>query len=112
MKPAYIRDTVIYGVTDRIPNIKFKNNMEKVYVLVCDSITRGEQETDVNTFSSKAKAHSEMKKRYDAELKDWESWCDSECLETEESENSMSIWETGNYHENHIEWTIYEQKVL
>lgn len=29
MKPAYIKDTVIYGVTDKIPNIKFKKKYEK-----------------------------------------------------------------------------------
>lgn len=92
--------------------IKFKNNMEKVYVLVCDSMTRGEQEINVKTFSSKAKAEAEMEKCYDAELNDWKSWCDNECLETQKGKNSLGIWETGNYHENHIEWTIYEQKVL
>lgn len=112
MKPAYIRDTVIYGVTDKIPNIKFKNNMKKVYVLICDSATRGEQVTDVKTFSTKAKAQAEMKKCFEAELNDWKSWCDEKWLETEESKNSMAIWETGNYNENHIEWTIYEQEVL
>ena len=54
MKPAYIRDTVIYGVTDRIPNIKFKKSMKKVYVLFCDSVIVGGHKTDVKTFSMNA----------------------------------------------------------
>lgn len=86
--------------------------MKKVYVLVCDNTIRGERETDVKTFSTKAKAQSEMKKCFEVELNDWKSWCDEKWLETEESKNSMAIWETGNYIENHIEWTIYEQEVL
>ena len=112
MRPAYIRDTVIYGVTDRIPNIKFKNNMKKVYVLVRDCMTRGEQTTDLKTFSSKEKARKVMNEQYQAELSDWKSWCEENFIETEETENSKSIWETGEYHENHTEWTIYEQEVL
>lgn len=84
---------------------------KKVYVLVCDSMTRGEQATDVKTFSTKAKAQAEMEKCFEAELTNWKSWCGEEWL-TEESKNSMAIWETGEYHENHIAWTIYEQEVL
>ena len=67
MKPAYIPDTVIYGVTDKIPNIKFKKSMKKkkVYVLVCDSTSRGEQEITLNTFDSKEKAVQKMNIQFD-----------------------------------------------
>ena len=113
MKPAYIRDTVIYGVTDKIPNIKFKNNMKKVYVLVFDSACNGTQETKVKTFGSKAKAKAEMKKCYNAELTDWKfTFDDDELFEAETGKESCSIWEKGRYNENHVDWTIYEQEVL
>lgn len=113
MKPAYIRDTVIYGVTDKIPNIKFKDNMKKVYVLVFDNVCRGEQEIKVKTFSTKAKAQAEMKKCYAAELTDWKfAFEDDELFEVETSKDSCSIWEEGRYNENRVDWVIYEQNVL
>lgn len=85
---------------------------KKVFVLVTDSMVRGEQEISVKTFDTKQKAEKEMKARYLAEINDWNSWCDEHCIEVEETENSRSIWESGEYHENHIEFTIHEQEVL
>lgn len=113
MKPAYIRDTVIYGVTDKIPNIKFKKSMKKVYVLVFDSVCRGTQEIKVKTFNSKAKAKAEMKKCYNAELTDWKfTFEDDELFEAETGKEACSIWEKGRYNENRVDWVIYEQEVL
>ena len=86
--------------------------MTKVFVLVTDSMTHGEQEIKVKVFASKAKAHSEMEKCFETELNDWKSWCDERFIEVEETENSRSIWEMGEYHENHIEFIIHEQEVL
>lgn len=115
MKPAYIPDTVIYGVTDKIPNIKFKKSMKKkkVYVLVCDSTSRGEQEITLNTFDSKEKAVQKMNTQFDSELADWKSWCDEDSLKVENnSKNGMCIYEDGYYCQNHITWEIHEQEVL
>jgi hypothetical protein len=113
MKPAYIPDTVIYGVTDKIPNIKFKKSMKKVYVLVFDSVCRGEQEINVKTFGTKTKARAEMKKCYAAELTDWKfTFEDDEFFEVETGKESCSIWEKGEYCQNHVSWTIHEQEVL
>ena len=85
---------------------------QKVYVLVTDSMTRGEQSIELMTFDSKEKAKSMMNKKFQIELNDWNSWCDKHCIEVEETENSRSIWESGEYHENHIEFVIHEQDVL
>ena len=85
---------------------------QKVFVLVIDSMSRGEQEIEVKTFGTKEKAEKEMKAKYLAEINDWNSWCDEHCIQVEETENSRSIWESGEYHENHIVLEIHEQVVL
>ena len=84
---------------------------KKVFVLMRDSMTRGEQAIDLQTFDTKAKAEKTMKDLFVAELNDWKSWCDEDFIEAEESENSRSIYEIGNYHENHYELSIHEQVV-
>lgn len=86
--------------------------MKKVYVLICDSATSGVNATDVKTFSTKAKAQAEMKKCFEAELNDWKSWCSEHLLLVDVRKTSMTIWESCNYDENHVDWTIYEQEVL
>lgn len=86
---------------------------KKVYVLVCDSTSRGEQEIKVKTFGTKAKAQAEMKKFYAAELTDWKfTFEDDELFEAECGKESCSIWEKGEYCQNHIAWEIHEQEVL
>lgn len=84
---------------------------QKVFVLMRDSMTRGEQTIDLQTFDTKAKADKMMKTLFDAELNDWKSWCDEDYISVEESKNSRSIYEYGNYSGNHYELVIYEQIV-
>lgn len=86
--------------------------MAKVFVLVTDSMTRGEQEISVMTFDSKKKAEIVMNEKFQAELNDWKSWCDNDYIYKVETDNSKSIWEMGEYHENHTEFIIHEQEVL
>lgn len=115
MKPAYIPDTVIYGVTDKIPNIKFKKSMkkQKVFVLVTTSSCDYETGSNVEVFANKAKAQKAMKDKFEAERDDFistyedESWVDSYI-----SEDSASVSESGDYTRNHIDWEIIETEVL
>lgn len=87
--------------------------MKKVYVVVCDSVTRGEQEITLKTFASKADAQNEIRVKFQAELADWKSWCEEDSLKVEdESINSKCIYENGYYCQNHIAWEIHEQEVL
>lgn len=86
--------------------------MAKVFVLVTDSMVQGTQTIELMTFDSKKKAEFVMNEKFQAELNDWKRWCDERFIEVEETENSRSIWETGEYHENHIEFIIHEQEVL
>lgn len=87
--------------------------MKKVYVVVCDSVTCGEQEITLKTFSTKAKAQANMKKCYVAELYDWKfTFEDDDFFEVEKGKDSCSIWEKGRYCQNHISWQIHEKEVL
>ena len=86
--------------------------MAKVYVLLRDSMSRGEGTKDVRTFQDAAKARAVMREQFDAELNDWQQWCDKKYLAVERSKcMSRSIYEKGEYIMNHVDWTITECEV-
>ena len=87
--------------------------MNKVYVLVTDSIyPGGATEIRTRVFKSRAAAAKVMRAEYAAELNDWkQTFDDDEMFDVETDKDNCAIWESGRYIENHNAWSINECEV-
>ena len=84
----------------------------KVYVLICESVSHGVQKITTKVFFKRSKAHKEMRECYNNEMEDWKHSYANGCVLLDKGDNYRGIWVIGGFERNHIIWRIEEQEVI
>ena len=85
-----------------------------VYVLLIESVTRGERdETIIEVFNNIEKAQARFEEMYNKTLKEWQEWCDPDFLEYLIADNKLyaEINEKYNMSNNHVLFSIEQKEV-
>ena len=86
--------------------------MSKVYVLVREALSNDIIERKVRTYRNRLDAEAVIETEFQAELGDWNSTYEPDFFECDTNKDERSIYESGRYLENHIDWQIIECPVL
>lgn len=98
--------------TDSAPDIELTDEtpqtMEKggTYAVTIEWVNdRGKSGSEHKTFDSLEKAREYMNSQYKKDLANYQRWFGDDCC-LRVNGNTLTIYERGNYHENHIIYTL------